>query len=58
MNPMPEHVCELQLATGFRDFFQTKIENIRKDFSNNPASHAMEYDGHDTTFNPFTELIH
>ena len=56
MNPMPEHVCELQLATDFCDFFQTKIENIRKDFPNNPASHAMEYDGHDTTLKPFTEF--
>ena len=32
MSPLPAHDSELQLATEFSDFFQTKIERIRRAF--------------------------
>ena len=43
-NPMPEHLSSVNLANEFKDYFNSKVQNIRKAFPVNNQN-AMDFDG-------------
>ena len=41
---MPDHSCATQLANDFQQYFNSKVQNIRKTFPED-STRAMQFDG-------------
>ena len=54
---MPDHSCATQLANDFQQYFNSKVQNIRKTFPKD-STRAMQFDGSEnvTKFTSFQLL--
>ena len=54
---MPDHSCATQLANDFQQYFNSKVQNIRKTFPED-STRAMQFDGSEnvTKFTSFQLL--